>query len=57
MGNFVGEFKTSVLPTITVFEGNQYPLSKEDKSENKNKSSKRIPVEHINAKIKAFKSK
>ena len=31
------------------------PLSKEDKLENKNKSSKRIPVEHINAKIKAFK--
>ena len=31
------------------------PLTKEDKLENKNKSSKRIPVEHINAKIKAFK--
>ena len=31
------------------------PLSKEDKLENKNKSSKRIPVEHVNAKIKAFK--
>ena len=31
------------------------PLSKEDKFENKNKSSKRIPIEHINAKIKAFK--
>ena len=31
------------------------PLSKEDKLENKKKSSKRIPVEHINAKIKAFK--
>jgi len=31
------------------------PLSKEDKLENKNKSSKRIPIEHINAKIKAFK--
>ena len=31
------------------------PLSKEDKIENKSKSSKRIPVEHVNAKIKAFK--
>lgn len=31
------------------------PLSKEDKLENKKKSSTRIPVEHINAKIKAFK--
>ena len=31
------------------------PLSYEDKLENKNKSSKRIPIEHINAKIKAFK--
>ena len=31
------------------------PLSKEDKLENKNKSSKRIPIEHINAKIKTFK--
>lgn len=31
------------------------PLSKDDKQENKKKSSKRIPVEHINAKIKAFK--
>lgn len=31
------------------------PLTKEDKLENKSKSSKRIPVEHINAKIKAFK--
>ena len=31
------------------------PLSKEDKIENKKKSSKRIPVEHVNAKIKAFK--
>ncbi len=31
------------------------PLSKEDKLENKKKSSKRIPIEHINAKIKAFK--
>ena len=31
------------------------PLSKEDKAENKKKSSKRIPIEHINAKIKAFK--
>jgi len=31
------------------------PLSKEDKLENKNKSSKRITVEHVNAKIKAFK--
>jgi len=26
MGNFVGEFKTSALPTMTVFGGNQYPL-------------------------------
>lgn len=31
------------------------PLSKEDKLENKSKSSKRIHIEHINAKIKAFK--
>ena len=31
------------------------PLSKDDKVENKKKSSKRIPIEHINAKIKAFK--
>ena len=31
------------------------PLSKEDKLENKKKSSKRISIEHINAKIKAFK--
>ena len=31
------------------------PLSKEDKLENKKKSSIRIPIEHINAKIKAFK--
>ena len=31
------------------------PLSKEDKIENMKKSSKRIPIEHINAKIKAFK--
>jgi len=31
------------------------PLTKENKLENKNKASKRIPVEHINAKIKAFK--
>jgi hypothetical protein len=31
------------------------PLTDEDKLENKNKSSKRIPIEHINAKIKAFK--
>jgi len=31
------------------------PLTEEDKLENKNKSSKRIPIEHINAKIKAFK--
>jgi len=31
------------------------PLSKDDKIENKSKSSKRILVEHINAKIKAFK--
>ncbi|RLA80804.1 MAG: hypothetical protein DRG78_10245, partial [Epsilonproteobacteria bacterium] len=26
MGNFVGEFETSVLPTMTMFEGNRYPL-------------------------------
>jgi len=26
MGNFIGEFKTSVLPTMTAFDGNQYPL-------------------------------
>jgi len=26
MGNFIGEFKTSVLPTMTAFEANQYPL-------------------------------
>ena len=31
------------------------PLSKQDKLENKKKSSKRIPIEHINAKIKTFK--
>jgi len=31
------------------------PLSKDEKQENKLKSSKRIPVEHVNAKIKAFK--
>jgi hypothetical protein len=31
------------------------PLSKDDKLENKIKSSKRIPIEHINAKIKTFK--
>jgi len=31
------------------------PLSKDDKQENKKKSSKRIPVEHVNAKIKVFK--
>jgi transposase len=31
------------------------PLTKDDKLANKEKSSKRIPVEHINAKIKAFK--
>ena len=31
------------------------PLSKEDKLNNKKKSSTRIPIEHINAKIKAFK--
>jgi hypothetical protein len=31
------------------------PLSKEDKIANKEKSSKRIPIEHINAKIKTFK--
>jgi hypothetical protein len=31
------------------------PLLKDDKQENKKKSSKRIPVEHVNAKIKAFK--
>ena len=31
------------------------PLSKEDKLKNRNKSSKRIPVEYVNAKIKAFK--
>ena len=31
------------------------PLSKEDKFNNKRKSSKRIPIEHINAKIKTFK--
>jgi len=31
------------------------PLSIEDKQENKDKCSKRIPVEHINAKIKVFK--
>ena len=30
-------------------------LTKKDKLENKNKSSRRIPVEHINAKIKVFK--
>lgn len=30
------------------------PLSKEDNN-NKKKSSTRIPIEHINAKIKAFK--
>ena len=29
-------------------------LSKEDKLENRKKSSKRIPIEHINAKIKTF---
>jgi len=32
-----------------------HPLSKEDKLENQKKSSKRIPIEHINAKIKTFK--
>ena len=26
MGNFIGEFETSTLPTMTMFEGNQYPL-------------------------------
>ncbi|HHD75918.1 MAG TPA: IS5/IS1182 family transposase, partial [Campylobacterales bacterium] len=31
------------------------PLSIQDKLENKKKSSKRIPIEHINAKIKTFK--
>ena len=31
------------------------PLSQDDKLENKKKSSKRIPIEHINAKIKTFK--
>ncbi len=31
------------------------PLSKEDKLENKKESSKRISIEHINAKIKTFK--
>ena len=31
------------------------PLSVADKIANKKKSSKRIPIEHINAKIKAFK--
>jgi hypothetical protein len=31
------------------------PITDEDKLENKNKSSKRIPIEHVNAKIKAFK--
>ena len=31
------------------------PLSKKDKLENRDKSSKRIPIEHINAKIKTFK--
>jgi hypothetical protein len=31
------------------------PLSREDKLDNKKKSSKRIPIEHINAKIKTFK--
>ena len=30
-------------------------LTDEDKLKSKNKSSKRIPVEHINAKIKTFK--
>ena len=30
-------------------------LSKEDKLENRKKSSKRIPIEHINAKIETFK--
>jgi hypothetical protein len=30
-------------------------LRDEDKLENKNKSSKRIPVEYVNVKIKAFK--
>ncbi len=31
------------------------PLSKEDRLKNRNISLKRIPVEHINAKIKTFK--
>jgi len=26
MENFIGELKTSVLPTMTVFEENQYPF-------------------------------
>ena len=30
------------------------PLSQQDKIENQLKASKRIPIEHINAKIKTF---
>ena len=26
MGNFIGTFETSILPTMTGFEGNEYPL-------------------------------
>jgi len=26
MGNFIGDFKTSVLPTLWGFKENQYPL-------------------------------
>jgi len=26
MGNFIGKFEASVLPTMTVFERNQYPF-------------------------------
>ncbi len=26
MGNFIGKFEISVLPTMTAFEGNRYPL-------------------------------
>ena len=39
---------------IPVKRSKNKPLSKEDKELNKIKSSSRIPIEHINAKIKVF---
>jgi len=46
MGNFIGEYETSVLPTMTMFEANQYPLIRTI-----NKKSIKLTVKSIKNKL------